>query len=827
MKKWNRKDYLYVFLLNVLFISLVIILTKGGYLYGSRTDWLTQHVTIPEYLRNLFYQTHQLFPNFAPHLGGGVNIYYLSYYGLWNPIILLSYLFPKVSMLTYIQTTSILLTMLSITLFYYWIRKKYSSNVTFLATFLFLGACPITFHSHRHLMFVNYIPFLILALNGVERYFEKRKSGLLIVSIFLIIMCSYFYSVGAILCIVIYGIYYYLKNNDLTLKGFIKDGLRFCLPILTSILLAMFLLLPTLYVILTGRNDTNVSIDWANLLLPNLYAKYALYKSYGMGLTSFFIFTLCVWFQNKDKSQIFLASVFGILLTFPIFIYFLNGGMYLDSKVLIPFVPLACFMSADTLNQLFKQGLDFKTMLLFLTVGILILITGKVNLTFFVIDMSLLLVSLLFIKKKWIFTLVLLGTATFNCLQSNFSDNLIEKKEFNPNQDVTKISENWQSNNRNYRVNDTFDHLYKINKVHNMDEYKTSIYSSTVPLDYQNFYFHTFLNANPNRNLSMMGDNKNIFFQYYMGSRYAISQDEPMIGYEQTEKGIYENKDVYPIGYVNYQTMSEQQFKSLPYPDNIEALLKYSVVQNQNEVEYESHMQPITLDYQLVSKNRLQINEKEDMTIIKSNGLGWMNVKIDNPLEYKILVLQFRILKDQSCKKGDMSITINDVRNVLTCRTWKYHNQNFVFNYVISANTPITNLHLDFAEGEYQIVDSKVYGFDYSYLQTNRQEITELKLDYNQSKGDKLVGKVDVKKDNGYFQLSVPYDPGFEIKVDGQNQIYQKVDTTFIGFPIEKGSHEIVISYKAPMRKIATFITIIGLILFVIQLSLEKKFDNI
>ena len=69
MKKWNLKDYGYVSLLIVLFLILVFFLTKNVYLYGSKTDWLTQHVTIPEYFRNLFYQTKQLFPNLAPHLG--------------------------------------------------------------------------------------------------------------------------------------------------------------------------------------------------------------------------------------------------------------------------------------------------------------------------------------------------------------------------------------------------------------------------------------------------------------------------------------------------------------------------------------------------------------------------------------------------------------------------------------------------------------------------------------------------------------------------------------------------------------------------------------
>ena len=100
-------------------IGIVILgLSKGSYLYGSTTDWITQHYPIPEYFRNLFYDTHNLFPNFAFHLGAGQNIYYLSYYGLFSPIILLSYLLPFISMQDYIIITTIISLLTSIYLFY-------------------------------------------------------------------------------------------------------------------------------------------------------------------------------------------------------------------------------------------------------------------------------------------------------------------------------------------------------------------------------------------------------------------------------------------------------------------------------------------------------------------------------------------------------------------------------------------------------------------------------------------------------------------------------------------------------------------------------------
>ena len=54
---------------------------------------MSQHIQFADYLRSLFYDTYNLLPNFAFNLGGGENIYNISYYGLFNPIILISYLF--------------------------------------------------------------------------------------------------------------------------------------------------------------------------------------------------------------------------------------------------------------------------------------------------------------------------------------------------------------------------------------------------------------------------------------------------------------------------------------------------------------------------------------------------------------------------------------------------------------------------------------------------------------------------------------------------------------------------------------------------------------
>ena len=131
-----------------LFLAVVILVVHLVYpdsVYGSQTDWSNQHFAILEYFRTRFYATGELFPNFALHLGGGQNIYNFAYYGLYNPIQLLSYCFPHVTMAVYLQAVSILNTWLSTMLCYVWIRKWHPAKMSFFLSFLFLTAAPVIF----------------------------------------------------------------------------------------------------------------------------------------------------------------------------------------------------------------------------------------------------------------------------------------------------------------------------------------------------------------------------------------------------------------------------------------------------------------------------------------------------------------------------------------------------------------------------------------------------------------------------------------------------------------------------------------------------------
>lgn len=179
-------------------------------IFGSSIDWISQHSVFPDYFRQLFYASGTLFPQFAMNIGGGQNLYNFAYYGLYNPLLLPALFLPFIKMSDYLMAVSILCLAADVLLMCYWLRRSgIPGRLCAGVSLLFLLASPLIFHSYTHVMFVNYMPFLIGGLIGTDRYFEKQKTGLLTLCIFLMIMTSFYFSIGGCMVLAIYGVYQY------------------------------------------------------------------------------------------------------------------------------------------------------------------------------------------------------------------------------------------------------------------------------------------------------------------------------------------------------------------------------------------------------------------------------------------------------------------------------------------------------------------------------------------------------------------------------------------------------------------------------------------
>lgn len=828
-------------------------------IFGAKVDWLSQHSVLPDYFRQQFYATGKLFPEFAANLGGGQNIYHFAYYGLYSPLILPSYLLPFVKMSDYIMAVSITGLTASVLLFYYWLKsRKTDAGTAFILSLMFLLAGPMIGQYSGQIMFVDYMPFLCLALIGVDRYFEQEKSGLFTVSVFLMIMTSFYFSIGGMLSLVLYGLHRYFEQREecrVTVSTFLIDGLCFVRPMLLAVLMGSFFLVPTALA-LTGGRSKGQNISLASFFIPQITVERFAYSIYGIGLTTLVITVLLTGLLYRKVYEKVLTYGCVIVLAIPVFAYLLNGGLYIRDKVFIPFLPLLCYLISIYLEKCRKRELSFIAGIVpYIITTIFVYIARNQFVSKGIgesIWKALLAESILFLicyvlycamkryykETKEILMLALPSViclaVTMNTFYQMKPDRYVSRKLYRDvvgEQNRQAVKEALKDDDGYYRteqMGSDDENAADLNRIWDVDQNITSIYSSAYNPDYQTFRQKTFRLEEPFRNGMMQSVSKNPVFQRMMGVRYIVS-DSDVPGYTLVKKcgttGIYQNKDAAPVMYATDRVMTEEEYKKLAFPYNQTAFLEYAVVGEHTE----SSDQNIMTAYKPVSMKKAdaqdgwRIHAKKMKKTTFSIQQVQQKTAQEKKQENRILFLKFRV--DNAHPNKDVAVWINGIRNKLSAKDHVYYNENKTFTYAVPLKDGEDNISVTFGKGKYQLSQVQAYlGSLPERSETLYQ--SEVQVDKKQTKDNVIQGMIQVKN-NGWFITSIPYDTHFKMYIDGKETKIQKVNMAFLGCKIRRGKHEVKIIYHAPGTTTGKVLSLIGIAGFLLVLVQEKRKQKI
>lgn len=798
----KRKNIYPIIFLTCLTLVVIYLITPSSSIFGSNTDWLSQHVNLADYIRNTMLENKTIFPDFAFNIGAGQNIYNISYYGLFRVDILVSCLLPSVEMKDIIITYMIFNLVLSVNLTYLWLKRKQFNTWLCIIGAIALLSSSVLFQSHRQIMFVDYMSMLIIALIAVDLYIEKKKMILLVISIVGIITNSYFFSISALLVILSY---FCFEMYRLEMKLTFKEILHFLKPLLIAIMICGILLIPTAYVMLENHQSGNTKINLLTLLIPRFNFESLLYDYYGCGLGYLVWIGLIVGLKVKKTRRL---NIWLLLILFiPIFSFVLNGFLYPRPKILIPFIPLLIYMTIYILNYL-KHN-DIK-----LNIKIILLLALPV-LSFYqqplaILDMIVCSIGVLLYLKNIKPALLLLVFMPFTIsFVNNQEENYVLSDKY---QQVSKIKDIKLENDSR---SDIFkEPLNTVNQVKN-DIFRTSIYSSISNTKYNQFYYDIINNPISIRNRVACLSNSNVFFQGMMGVKTIYSENVVPIGYQEIEKNVYQSEDILPLIYASNDLFSNKEFENLSFPQTLDTLYNNTIVET-DQIDYQSKV--------VETKLKTNINNKSDyLGIIKLNNGYRINTKKEAKLELyinqdlynKIMIIEFDLKKVKLIKSTDTSITINGVRNRLSGLNAAYPNQNTHFTYILSQNEAIDKLKIEFSKGRYDLSNIKVNTIDYNAIKKRNQEIDAFKGVYNQN-GMVADGEIDVKGD-GYLVTSFAYQNGYTILIDGKKVSSECVNKAFLGAKISKGKHQIKIMFKPPMKDVGFIVSALGILILVFQ----------
>lgn len=748
----KKRDKFYITTLFILPILFVLCVSTYS-MYGSKLDWLSQHVSLADYFR----QTKQLLPDSFENLQGQTNAFSFSYYGLLRPDVLISYLFPNVPTSFFIISYATLLWSFTGGLCYYWLRNKgYKDTICFFSSICCICA-NCFFQSHQQIMFVEIIPFLFLSLILID----KNKRQWIILCICMALFHNYFYTPGMILILLLYD-----YDQHKTIKDMI-------IPIVLGVGFGAVLWLPTGYLIINNHKSV-VQTNLFNLFVPNLTLKGLVYDNYGCGLTviSWMALFQGIQFEKTKKLSILLIFMF----VFPIFSYILNGTLYARTKILVLCLPLVLMILAHWLQErklnkglLVLAGLFLCTKTMFLGLLVALVFIG-----YYFMD-----------KKECLMMYALVPMIVFTGLNYN---QCLDSKLYNSmySKDKQKLI---QRNDLKQRTADLDQVGYSVNRIYDQKEMKASSYTSTSNSLYNTFVYDIIKSPIPQSNRTIITDSENYLYLSMMSVQNVLSKDSDLYGYKEVDtKGKYKllkNKNVFPMVYVTNDTLSESKFDKLFYPYNLDTVYNRTIVNGETSNDYVSKMKLVkNLDQSILIHNKKKTKK---------------TIPIDFDAKNKLICIDFDI-KNYTNKK--VSISINGMKNTLSKKHSVYPNGNKHFTYILSKKT-LKQFDVTLSKGKYKISNIRVYTCD---MDTFDRAVTKVKPLKTTSI---FKGEVTTSKD-GYLVTSYPYEKGYEIYIDGKKQNVEIVNKAFVGCKIKMGSHIITIQFHAPFKNIGLCISILS-----------------
>ena len=842
----DRSAIIVLVLTFITIVSIIILFAGQGGIWGSEKDWKSQHFAIPEYFRMRFHETHDPFPDLALQLGGGQNIYNYAYYGIFNPLYLPSYIMPFVRMSTYLQVLSLLTVIVSSIMSYYFFKRHFKPGISLILAVTFMISGGLMFHSHRHIMFMNYFPFLLTMLFCCGNKNSTKNNFIMALMAYCIMCASFYYSVGCFVCIGAYMIYLELsKNEKFSIKNTLKEHGCKVLSSAFGCLASAFLWIPVFSALLSGRAETNQTLSWTEILLPTVNLSLVLHTGYSIGVTSVAVFAALFILCRGKKQDKFLSVLFLSCAVFPVINYAINAGMYIDGKAFIPLIPLALIVLGKFFENENKSGNIIKVIcIIYILMPVISIAMNNHTLPVTVMILCDYIVSipvmlfLLFRKNgRWIPVYSIILTVGM-CIGLNMYEKFVPRESIDEfyNQDTRNaVTDILESDDELYRFCDCIPNDINVNRVISMEYLSTNSYSSVSNSALREFRFKSSLSENRVRNTAVQNQPYNILFSVLMGCRYKIAPEKlRMFGDEPVGTDgnytIYRQKYAFPLGYATNSVMNEKDFHKLPSHLKAEALLE-NIIIPEHGTETAPHLtKEIKINMKEALKDK-RLSCKNGVYTIKSDTPFKVKAPLAEEVKDKLLIVTVsadnRIGKLSAQK--DIAVTINGVKNKLTDPNWKYNNRNYDFTYVISSYEPVRELSFTFTKGYYTLSDMHVYTLDSKALTDAMDNKDEYHIDRKNSLGDTITGNINVRKD-GWFTLSLPYDKGYHITIDGNDTDYFQTNTAFIGFPIKAGEHDIDITFEAPFKKTGlkvSLASVIALILFLTGYTfLGKKSSN-
>ena len=862
----------YIFILSFILpmvIMFVVFTSLGVGFIGDKTivssDMYTQYVAYFGKFKDILSGDGSIFYSFNKSIGGN-NIGLFAYY-LASPLNLLLILFPKSAIGEFIFIIYLIKIGLASLCFSLYISKVYKKKDLFVVIFsLCYALMSYNICFQMNIMWMDGMMLLPLVALGIEEIILKGKYKLYMIVLFMVVVSNYY--IGYMICI--FSVVYFFYKSIIYKKISLPRTFKFFGASFITGGLASFLLIPVLISLSTGKADFNLFSE-AITIKQNLssFLSKLFIGSYNMGqvmksptniycsvmvaeLLILYFFNKEINIRNKIASlivMVFIALSFFIstfILLWHGFDYPI-GFQYRNSFIFCFFIITLAYecwlkIKRSNFNGLIITVLFFAVASIYVSYGEYdYLDTNKIVSTF-IISLCYIIVFMICIKFNEIsriilplISLLVITELTLNAYLSMKNIKYIHKAHIGEYiETVSPLIEEVKSLNDNfYRIEQVYRNTLNDSMLLNYNGlgHSSSANEESTGRLIKNFGFKTStINEIYNMGTTIPIDS-------ILGIKYLISMEEPEFfkcyKYKQNmfynkiktegNYAVYQNPYALPIAFMVNEalesTKSNEAKNKFAYNNDI---LKSMVNEN-----YDIYKELNVTDIKL---NNLSEVKYDDETVYQKEIKG-VKATIELTLKAHEYGPVYMFLKSSEYENGfsskksnissqnGVSITVNS--NV------KYdqftgHGYNIQFIGTYHKDEEIT-IEISVLNDSFSLDEVQLYYCDMDRFQDIYKNLSYNIIENTIYKDGYIKGDIKVTADKTLMYTSIPYDEGWNLKVDGEEYDYFKILNGLIGVKLQPGQHKIEFKYKLPGLRLGIGISIFSLGILILAFKNKKR----
>ena len=815
----EKRRFIYLLSFLIPFVTLIVILImRKVFPFGEkcilRTDFYHQYLPFYTELCSKLKRFGSLF--YTYDVGLGTNFVTLFAYYLSCPFNILLIFVPVKYVLEFMTVMIVLKIALCGLTMSYCITNRYKTDSFIVVPFAVLYAFSGYIGAYYwNIMWLDNLVLFPLLFLGFENVYNGKKPYLYIISLALSILCNYYIAALTCLFFILYFVFYSILR-EVRIKKFFISLLYVGLYSIIGALISGVLLLPVIFAFKTtassggvfpsqfkeyftmiemlGRHLPLTKVENGIKYWPNIYS----------GIICFPLLIL-YFISNKYKTRekicygvllLFLLSTFAINKLDYIFHFFKFPNslpcrysfIYNFILLIVCVKPLLKFKSIKEKEVLFSFAFSFAVLIL----SHKALETEKV--LFYSIYFSiiyLLVYLIIFLKalsKKTNKSLIILIAIVAVSLEASI--NMYETSIYTiTRNDYMKNTDNIRTIVENLKLKTT--DFYRIERavLKTKDDgaflnFKSnSIFSSSSYKSGTDFYKQFGMEASTN-GYSITGSTP--FMDAFFDVKYKIFEKKP----ENTSKlnmreidniedvYLYQNIDTMPLSFM----FTEGFLKGFDQTSGNPATVQNNIARGLNL--------PVMLD-----KMNIEIKGKN------------AKFKVTEAGDY------YAFVRDKGIKEVTVSYNTTSTK-------FKNLNRGFFIELGYVAENTDLDFRNDTNDSEL-LIELFRFNFDSMKKVINKiGENSKFKLvDYNDTH---IEYTIDAKI-NGTCAITLPYDDGFTVKVDGKLVEKETVMNFLLGFKLDRGNHTVTIDYMPVGFREGLALSVLGILLFIGIIILDKK----